>query len=158
MNAPTTAPLQVFVPFFRKKLELGDFCEILQETCEVNTAVVHTKILRTREGAVDPSRLHYYAFLTVVPSSSTKMGRNLAKNLRNRVSTFVYYNDCYIELKPFLTTQQRIERGYTLIGEERSENSTGLFDWEGDRDWMMQEYDNLIREIYEGVLCIHHLT
>ena len=170
MKSPTTAPLQVFVPFFRKKLVLNDFCEILQDTCEVTTAVVHTKIVRKSDGAVDLSKLHYYAFLTVIPTHLTKSGRNLARNLRNHVTTFVYYDgDGFIELKPFLTTQQRIERGYTSIGEERSEENSqsdvsgrddlgGLFDWEGDRDWMIQEYDNLIREIYEGGLCIHHLT
>lgn len=182
ISSPTTAPLQVFVPFFRKKLGLEDFREILQETCNVVSVVVNTKILRFPDGRVDLSRLHYYAFLTVVPTSLTKMGRNLAKNLLNRVSTFVYYDGgCFLELKPFMTVQQRLDRGYCVapceeekehydddvddplpplleiipvskLESQKLDGKRSIFDSEVERDWLIREYDDLIREIYKSVL------
>jgi hypothetical protein len=148
MNSPTTAPLQVFVPYFREKLGLEDFREILQMTCAVDSARIHTKILRTREGTVDPYKFYYYAFLTVVPTSLTKCGRNLSKNLQNRVSTFVSHDDYFIELKPFMSVQQRVNRGYCVVESRPSSSSSSFFDSDVERDWMMKEYDDLIREIF----------
>jgi hypothetical protein len=101
-----TPPIPVFVPFFRENLSLSDFREILNSTCTVQRVSVHTK--------TNSRKQHFYAFLFVYPNTLTKIGRSLAKNLRNQVSTFVPYDDNrFLEMKSFLSKEQRIDRGYT---------------------------------------------
>jgi hypothetical protein len=62
---------------------------------------------------------HYYAFMTMRPCEYSKAGRELTKNLKNNTTTFVPFcregEDVYMELKPFLNKQQRIERCYTGV-------------------------------------------
>jgi hypothetical protein len=155
-SPPATAQLTVFVPYFREKLLLEDFREILSASCDVESVAVHTKRFDSfRED-------HFYAFLTVSLLATTKAGRDLAKNLRNNTSTFVYFKrgnleeTRFIEVKPFLTKQQRIDRGYSgvtlythLPVEEEVDDAGGVeLNSEADRELMAQEYEELAQEIY----------
>jgi hypothetical protein len=154
-----TPPIQVFVPFFRENLSLTDFREILNSACTVEKVCVHTKINSRKQ--------HFYAFLLVHPNTLTKIGRSLAKNLRDQVSTFVAYDDnLFLELKSFLSKEQRIDRGYTgttlyvqsqeedekqLQEEEEEEDEQqspcSIFGSEFERRLIERDYDELVREI-----------
>ena len=164
-----TPPIQVFVPFFRENLSLTDFREILNSACTVEKVCVHTKLNSRKQ--------HFYAFLLVHPNTLTKIGRSLAKNLRDQVSTFVAYDDnLFLELKSFLSKEQRIDRGYTgttlyvqpqeedeqqlqdeeeeqqsqeeqLHDEDEQQSPCSIFGSEFERRMIERDYDELVREI-----------
>jgi hypothetical protein len=158
-----TPPIQVFVPYFRENLSLTDFREILNSACTVEKVCVHTKINSRKQ--------HFYAFLLVHPNTLTKIGRSLAKNLRDQVSTFVAYDDnLFLELKSFLSKEQRIDRGYTGTTlyvqpqeedeqqsqeedepqsqeEDEPQSPCSIFGSEFERRLIERDYDELVREI-----------
>jgi len=98
----------VFIPFIRDYLSLGDLCNLLEHVGVVESGTVHEKRPIGRD-------VHFYAFLHIRPDLSSKKGRELSKNLQANLTTFVYMNnDRYLELKPYLTREMRVERGYPV--------------------------------------------
>ena len=64
------------------------------------------------------SLAHSYAFLKVEPFTHTEAGRNFLKNLTQHINTHIMYDiDHYShnwDVKPYLTPEERILRGYIL--------------------------------------------
>jgi len=114
--AHSIPPQTVFIPFFRENFTIERFREILQSVCSVESVTVHAKRCPVTQKCFG----HYYAFLDICPLDELKSGRDLAKNLRNNITTFVYYRDdesqqLYLELKKFLSKQERLDRGYSGV-------------------------------------------
>jgi hypothetical protein len=109
---PPARDCNVFIPFIRDELS-DDFepylIDLLSVLGDVEQISIHAKMKNGR-------LVHYYAFMYIEPASDTKAGRDLYKNLRSGVSTFFYgCAEGYLELKPYLNKQQRIERGYSGV-------------------------------------------
>ena len=82
------------------------------------------------------------------PDDATRAGRELVKNLKNNLTTFVPFCreglDVYMELKPYLNKQQRIERGYsgvTLYQDEATFDETEATNDEA------KDFDELMRDV-----------
>jgi hypothetical protein len=108
MYTHSTAHHTVFIPFIRDYLSLGDLCNLLDHVGVVESGNIHEKRPIGRD-------VHFYAFLRIRPDLTSKQGRELSKNLQANLTTFIYLNnDRYIEMKPYLSREMRIERGYPV--------------------------------------------
>ena len=138
--------LTVFIPFIREYLSVGDLSNILHHVGVVEHGTVRVKRPPGRDA-------HFYAYLNLRPHESTKQGRELLKNLRANLTTFISLNsgESYLELKPYLTREMRIERGFFI---PYSEPPTASVDYEHQDDYDQfvqvddaQDFDHLMREV-----------
>jgi|Laugresbdmm110sn_2_1035109.scaffolds.fasta_scaffold07883_3 hypothetical protein len=140
----------IFIPFFRENLSIQRFREILAPWGIVQAVVVREKMVKTP---------HFFAFLTLEISQSTKQGRDLAKNLKANVSTFVSVfsnnskcgiRNSYLELQTYMPRQPR------NFFDSYYEQQLLLQDYE---DWnrdlqanlvFQQKFDNVIEKVVQS--------
>jgi hypothetical protein len=144
----------VFIPFLRDNWSREQFQILLDHIGVVEEVTVYAKRASDRL-----KQTHFYAFMTMRPCEYSRGGRELSKNLKSNTTTFVPFSregeDVYMELKPYLNKQERIERGYsgvTLYLEEDdsdvNQDDDSAVDDDDDFDTMMREVDDTRQEWY----------
>jgi len=118
---------RVFIPFIHEEFTPQTVCHRLQTggLCDVVKIDLHDKKERTQYGVLR-SLNHKYAFLEVIPMRDTVQGRNLQYNLDGNQNTQIVHNNDrskYWVIKPHLSIETRIERGFSLLP---SSNLTSL--------------------------------
>ena len=110
---------RVFIPFIHEEFTPQTVCRHLQSggLCGVVKIDLHDKKERTQYGVLR-SLNHKYAFLEVIPMRDTAQGRNLQYNLDNNQNTQIMHDNDrskYWVIKPHLSIETRIERGFSLL-------------------------------------------
>ena len=95
---------------------------------------------------------HNYAFIELYPFN-TQMGNNLIKNIQNNFTTYILFstnnNVGQWEVKPYLSIQQRMEKGFNIYFKE---NNCSFYDDIYAKKIVLEEYLELEREI-NNITC-----
>ena len=113
---------QVFIPFIEEKVTANDITRSFVDLSlgKVTYIDMHDKKRNTgnKHSLKLVSLAHSYAFLKVEPFTHTEAGRNFLKNLTQNINTRIMYDiDGSLhnwDVKPYLTPEERILRGYIL--------------------------------------------
>jgi hypothetical protein len=110
---------KVFIPFIHEEYSASLVCEKLKSSglCNVIRIDIHDKKEKTSQGPLR-SLNHKYAFVTVRPILDTIPGQNFQSNLEHTQNTHIIHDDNpakYWTLKPYLSIEQRINRGFSLL-------------------------------------------
>ena len=110
--------VRVFIPFVPSDTSKSFITKLFSDRLlgKINSIQLHDKKL-VKQNSIKSAK-HFYAFIEVTPFT-TEAGLNFRRNVEYNNTTHVMYqlnNRSYsLEVKPHLTIEERVERGFNII-------------------------------------------
>jgi len=158
-------PVHVFIPFVSADISKSFITKLFADRFlgKINSIQLHDKKL-VKQNLIKSAK-HFYAFIEVTPFT-TEAGANFRRNVEYNNTTHVMYqqnNRSYsLEVKPHLTIEERVERGFNIIPSKsipdykpaKQQNTTcenrnpiGMFNNDHEREDILNDYNSIEKDM-----------
>jgi hypothetical protein len=158
-------PVRVFIPFVSADISKSFITKLFADRLlgKINSIQLHDKKL-VKHNSIKSAK-HFYAFIEVTPFT-TETGVNFRRNVEYNNTTHVMYqqnNRSYsLEVKPHLTIEERVERGFNIIPSKsipdykpaKQQNTTcenrnpiGMFNNDREREDILNDYNSIEKDM-----------